>query len=97
MSDFDRSNDRTDPREDDAWLARPSTIRLLWRVFAVVLAVSVAAQLVFKVKGYFGVDGWLGFGAVFGFLSCVAMVLFAKVLGWGLKRPEDFYAEEEDD
>ena len=86
-----------EPRENDAWLARPSTIRLLWRVFAVVLAVSVAAQLLFKVKGYFTVDGWLGFGAVFGFLSCVAMVLVAKVLGWILKRDENFYAESEDD
>ena len=86
-----------EPREDDAWLARPSTIRLLWRVFAVVLAVVVAAQLLFKVKGYFTVDGWLGFGAIFGFLSCVAMVLVAKVLGWVLKRDEHFYAEPGDD
>jgi hypothetical protein len=86
-----------EPREDDAWLARPSTIRLLWRVFAVVLAVSVAAQLLFMVKGYFTVDGWLGFGAVFGFLSCVAMVLFAKAMGWILKRDENYYAEPEDD
>jgi len=86
-----------EPREDDAWLARPSTIRLLWRVFAVVLAASVAAQLLFKVKGYFAVDGWFGFGAVFGFLSCLAMVLFAKAMGWILKRDEDYYAEPEDD
>ena len=86
-----------DPREDDAWLARPSTIRLLWRVFAVVLVVAVAAQLLFKVKGYFTLDGWLGFGAVYGFLSCVAMVLVAKVLGWVLKRDDDYYAEPEDD
>ena len=86
-----------EPREDDAWLARPSTIRLLWRVFAVVLAVAVAAQLLFTVKGYFTVDGWLGFGAIFGFLSCVAMVLVAKVLGWVLKHDEHFYAEPGDD
>ena len=85
------------PNNDDAWLARPSTIRLLWRVFAGVLAVSVAVQLLFKVKGYFGVDGWLGFGAVFGFLSCLAMVLFAKALGWFLKRDEDYYREQERD
>lgn len=82
---------------DDAWLARPSTIRLLWRVFAVVLAVSVGVQLIFKVKGYFGIDGWLGFGAVFGFLSCVAMVLFAKMLGVLLKRDDDFYRERNND
>jgi hypothetical protein len=82
---------------DDAWLARPTTIRLLWRIFAVVLAAAVGAQLLFKVKGYFGVDGWLGFGAVFGFLSCVAMVLFAKFLGRFLKRDEDYYSGQADD
>ncbi len=57
----------TEQDRDDAWLARPSTIRLLWWVFGVVLALSVGAQLIIKVKGYFGVDGWLGFGAVYGF------------------------------
>ena len=83
--------------EDDAWLARPSTIRLLWKVFAAVLAVSVAVQLLFPVKGKFGVDGWLAFGAVFGFLSCLAMVLFAKGLGFFLKRDENYYREGDDD
>ena len=61
------------------------------------LAITVLAQLGIKVKGYFGVDGWFGFGAVFGFLSCLAMVLFAKVLGKLLKRDEKFYAGSEDD
>ena len=87
----------TDPRETDHWLARPSTIRLLWRVFAAVLVALVALQLLVKVKGYFGVDGWFGFGAAFGFLSCLAMVLVAKGLGFVLKRPEDYYAEGGDD
>jgi len=83
--------------QDDAWLARPSTIRLLWWVFAVVLALSVAAQAVFKVKGYFGVDGWFAFGAIYGFLSCLAMVLVAKGLGYLLKRRQDYYREADDD
>ena len=64
-------------------------------MFFIVLAASVAVQLLFKVKGYFGVDGWLGFGAVYGFLCCLAMVLFAKVLGWLLKRKEDYYQERD--
>jgi hypothetical protein len=51
----------------------------------------VLLQFVIKVKGYFGVDGWLGFGAAFGFLSCLAMVLVAKGLGVVLKRDEDYY------
>jgi len=97
MNHREETEQEMNRREDDSWLSRPSTIRLLWRVFALVLAISVAAQLLFKVKGYFGMDGWLGFGAVFGFLSCVAMVLFAKALGWILKRDEDYYARSEDD
>ena len=82
---------------DDHWLARPTTIKLLWRVFAAVLALTVLAQLLIGVKGYFGVDGWFAFGAVFGFLSCLAMVLVAKGLGFVLKRGEDYYQAGEDD
>ena len=48
-------------------------------------------------KGYFTVDGWFGFGAIYGFLSCLVMVLFAKGLGVFLKRPNDYYAERDDD
>ena len=84
-------------KPDDAWLARPASIKLLWRVFWVILALTVLAQLLFKVKGYFEVDGWLGFGAVFGFLSCLAMVLVAKVLGIFLKRRDDYYRVEDQD
>lgn len=79
------------------WLVRPATIRRLWWGFAIVLAVTVAAQLFIYVKGYFGADGWFGFGAVFGFLSCLAMVLVAKGLGFFLKRDENYYAGGDDD
>ena len=85
-----------DSHNDDAWLVRPSSIRLLWRVFWAVLALTVAAQMVIKVKGYFGIDGWFAFGAIYGFLSCLAMVLFAKGLGYLLKRDENYYRAEDD-
>ncbi len=91
------SNETTKNPNDDHWLVRPSSIKLMWRVFAVVLTLLVLAQAVIKVKGYFVVDGWFGFGAAFGFLSCLAMVLVAKALGFVLKRPEDYYAEDERD
>ena len=83
-----------DNLNDDSWLVRPATIRWLWRIFAGVLALTVIAQLAIYVKGYFGVDDWFGFGAAFGFLSCVAMVLFAKLLGVFLKRGEDYYGDD---
>ncbi|MGB5511725.1 MAG: hypothetical protein WBM87_08470 [Woeseiaceae bacterium] len=79
------------------WLVRPTTIRKLWWGFSIVLGLTVAAQLLIYVKGYFGADGWFGFGAAFGFLSCLAMVLVAKGLGFVLKRDEDYYAAGDDD
>ena len=79
------------------WLTRASTIRKLWWGFAVVLALTVLAQLIWYVKGYFTVDGWFGFGAVYGFVSCLLMVLVAKGLGVFLKRPNEYYREQEDD
>ena len=82
---------------DDHWLVRPATIRLLWRVGAAVLALTVLLQAVIPIKGYFGVDGWFGFGAAYGFLSCLAMVLVAKGLGYLLKRREEYYREGGDD
>lgn len=84
----------TDQKQhDDHWLIRPKTIRYLWIGFSVVLALTVLAQLFISIKGYVGVDKWFGFGAAFGFLACVAMVLFAKVLGIVLKRREDYYQQ----
>ncbi len=95
MSTTDNTTDRK--AQEDHWLVRPKTIRLLWWVFSVILAGTVTLQLVIKVKGYFGIDGWFGFGAAFGFLACLAMVLVAKALGVVLKRPEDYYGTEGDE
>jgi len=87
----------TEPQRPDHWLARPATIKLLWRWFIFVLVALVLAQALIYIKGYFVVDGWFGFGAVFGFLSCLAMVLVAKGLGFVLKRPADYYDDGERD
>ena len=72
------------------WLTRPETIHKLWWGFSIVLTLTVAAQSFIYVKGYFVVDGWFGFGAIFGFFSCLAMVLIAKGFGVFLKRGEDY-------
>ena len=80
----------TDPNNDD-WLTRPATIRLLWVGFIIVLIVLVALDLIVAHHPHFGIDGTFGFGAWFGFLSCVALVGFAKALGALLKRPDTYY------
>jgi hypothetical protein len=55
------------------------------------LVMLVALDLVVAHHPYFGLDGTFGFGAWFGFLSCVALVAFAKALGAVLKRPDTYY------
>jgi len=75
----------------DHWLVRPRTIRRLWAFFSVVLAVTVLADLAIEHHAYFGIDGAIGFGAWFGFASCVALVFVAKALGAVLKRPDSYY------
>lgn len=80
-----------DRNDSDHWLVRPGTIRKLWIGFGVILLLTVLAQAVVSVKGYFGMDDWFGFGAFFGFTACVAMVVVAKLLGVLVKRDERYY------
>ncbi|NOX51691.1 MAG: hypothetical protein GXP16_14335 [Gammaproteobacteria bacterium] len=82
--------------KDDHWLERPKTVKRLWYGFIILLVLSVVAQLYTGGKGYFGIDGWVGFGAWFGFLACVVLVIIAKILGKVLKREESFYGESDD-
>ncbi|MFQ5625501.1 MAG: hypothetical protein ACE5FM_02480 [Methyloligellaceae bacterium] len=79
------------PDKNDHWLARPENIRLLWRIFIAVLAVTVLSDLVIEHHPHFGIDGTFGFAAWFGFVSCVALIAFAKALGAILKQPDTYY------
>jgi hypothetical protein len=40
---------------------------------------------------HFGWDGWFGFSAVYGVISCLVLVFGAKSLLPLLKREEDYY------
>jgi len=85
------------------WLSRPQTIRKLWIVGSGLLAITVLVQLAayaalalglgewIEIHPHFVFEGWPAFNAVFGFVSCVAIVLAAKVLGGVLKRRDDYY------
>lgn len=73
------------------WLYQPGNLRKLWVGGAVVLSLTVAVQLWVPVHGHFGFDGWFAFSAGYGFVTCVAMVLFAKLLGVLIKRRDTYY------
>lgn len=76
---------------DDHFLTRPSTIRGLWIGGIAVLAVLVLLDLVVSHHPHFTLDAIFGFGAWFGFLSCVVLIAVAKGLGLLLKRRDDYY------
>jgi hypothetical protein len=51
----------------------------------------VVADFLVEHDGAFGLDGTIGFAAWFGFASCVALVVAARLLAVFLKRPDDRY------
>jgi len=76
------------------WLDRPRNIKILIVASLIVLAVSVLADFFYESHPHFDVDGWFGFYAWYGFITCVAMVVGAKLLGFLIKRPDDYYDDE---
>jgi hypothetical protein len=82
---------------DDHWLTRASTIRLLWIGFIVVLALTVLAGNWMAEEPHFEIEGLFAFNAWYGFLVCAAMILAAKALGVLLKRRDTYYEERAGD
>ncbi|MHB8057767.1 MAG: hypothetical protein ACYDHC_07720 [Desulfuromonadaceae bacterium] len=74
------------------WLDDPKNIRTVRYVFYVVLVLLVLPDLfVHKHTLFYSIEAWPGFYALFGFVSCVAIILISKLLGYVLKRSENYY------
>lgn len=68
--------------------ARPLT----WAMLALMAALVVADLLIPTGYGRFPFDTIGGFGAVYGLVSCVLIVVVSKLLGYAfLYRGEDYY------
>lgn len=76
------------------WLRRPETIRKLWIIGIVVLAILVILGELIQQHPHFDGEKLFGFNAWFGFGSCVAMVIGAKLLGVILKRKDTYYERD---
>jgi uncharacterized membrane protein AbrB (regulator of aidB expression) len=68
-------------------------VKRAWIIFAAVLVLTLLAEFLMHPHSSFGIDGTLFFHAWYGFAACVAIVLISKLLGYVLKRPEDYYGE----
>jgi hypothetical protein len=79
------------------WLDELRNVRLLWRVFLAVLALTVLAEFAVDLHPHFGVDSLFGFHAIYGFLACLVMIVVAKALGVLLRRPDHYYEDRNED
>ena len=84
-------NSETNKKSEKHWLVRPKTIRLLWILMFVILAITVFLQFGAHIHGHFGIDESFGFNAWYGFIACVAMVFGAKLLAIIIKRKDTYY------
>jgi len=73
------------------WLVRPSTIRILIVVSSAVLLVLAIFGFIIDSHPHFDIDAFPFFYSWYGFLTCVGMVVFAKLLGIFLKRKDTYY------
>jgi len=78
------------------WLDEPRNVMRLWRGFLVVLALTVVAEFLVVMHPSFEAESLFAFPAIYGFLSCAAMIFVAKVLGLLLKRPDTYYEADDD-
>lgn len=70
---------------------RPQVKRKLWILLWGVCGLTIIPDLFTHRHPHFGFDGFIGFYALFGFVTCAVLILLAKLIGRVLKVKEDYY------
>ena len=70
---------------------RPENVKRLLRGFYIFLVLLLIVDFFIHKHGYFPVEGYPDFFAVYGFVACVLLIFIAKVLRLFLKREENYY------
>jgi hypothetical protein len=69
---------------------------IAWAVFTMVLLATLVAERFIEMHPLFGLDGRMFFHAWYGLVICTIIVLFAKILGFFIKRQENYYKERQE-
>ena len=77
--------------EKKGWFDDPRHVKIFLRAFFASLAVLLIIDFFVGKHGYFHWEESPDFFAAYGFISCVALVLVAKILRILIKRDEDYY------
>lgn len=73
------------------WFDKPGNLKLFLRVFYASLVLLLIVDFFIEKHPEFSFDGAPNFFAAYGFISCVLLVLVAKVLRMFLMKDEDHY------
>lgn len=73
------------------WFDKPENLRLFLKLFYASLVVLLIADFFIEKHPEFPFEAAPSFFAVYGFISCVMLVLVAKVLRMFLMKGEDYY------
>lgn len=86
------SSHREQPRsEKPYWLDKPGSVEKVYWSVVVVCAVLILLDLFYAKHAEFAFEYYFGFYGIYGFVSCVFLVLAAKQIRKLLKRDEDYY------
>lgn len=75
------------------YLDKPKTIKRLWIALYVICGLTLIPDLFTTRHGGLGIDSFMGFYALLGFVSCAVLILFSKIVGLFLKVKEDYYEQ----
>lgn len=78
-------------KEKSGWFDKKENLTLFLRIFYGSLVVLLILDLFVEKHSVFGFDSVPSFSAAYGFISCVLLVLVARVLRMMLMRDEDYY------
>jgi hypothetical protein len=77
--------------EKKYWLDQPGNVRKIYLGLWVVCLLLAGTDLLYEKHPHFAIESVFGFYAFYGYISCVSLVLAAKLLRKIVMRPEDYY------
>lgn len=79
--------------EPQGWVERPRNVTRIFRGLVLVCVAIGLADFLYHKHVHYDFEQWPGFYGVYGFVSCVGLVLLAKQLRRLIKRDEDYYGD----
>ena len=85
------------PRDERKyWLDDPKSVdKICYALYAICAIFALADFFPYKHHLHFDFEYWKGFSSIYGFVSCVALVLAATQLRKVLMRDEDYYDDSD--